>query len=538
MIRFFVVLLGCVAGLAPLQGQEPVIWVASAWQHVLRDTAPQAVRTAAISAARNEYEPVRIIVRAGAEPLTNVRVDATDLVGPVGKIAADHVTVFREHYLHVFEPSYASHAPVGWYPDALIPLRDSDSTARFPGVAPEIAPDTNQGFWVDVYVPRDAAPGTYTGSLSASADGTALGSIPLEVQVAHFTLPDTIAMRSNFGGLGSRLAQQLGMETGSPEFAAVEDAYIDLLLAHRAIPSSLGNIWPHWTPDRGVNDSRTFERLRTMVEDRHVNALSVPFFYHSEPERCRAYLHDIGAYLRDKGWLDLAYIYMEDEPNDAEQYETVRQQGALIRDSGIRRLCTEQTITSDPAWGTLYGAVDIWCPLWCLYDEPTARERQALGEEIWSYTALCQGRGNTPFWQIDFPPVHFRAPFWTSWHLNITGFLYWSSIYTAAGQDPWLAPHFRNQYWGEGMLIYPGRDAGQRGPVPSIRLKLIREGLEDFEYMTLAAEQGHRDQVDAIVAGITRSFTDWSGDIQDYLSARAQLAELIRPDDVGAPGEP
>jgi hypothetical protein len=317
------------------------------------------------------------------------------------------------------------------------------------------------------------------------------------------------------------------MDAGSPEFAAVEDKYIDLLLAHRAIPSSLGNIWPKWTPEGGIDDSRSGERLRAMVEDRHVNSLLVSFAYRTEPEKCRAYLRDMAAYLRSKGWLELAYIYLEDEPNNAEQYETVRQQGELIRESGIKRLCTEQTVSSNPKWGNLYGAVDIWCPLWCLYDEPTARERQKLGEEIWTYTALCQGNGKAPFWQIDFAPVQFRAPFWVSWHYRVKGFLYWSSIFWTEGQDPWTTPHFRDQFWGEGILLYPGKDAGLSGPAPSIRLKLIREALEDFEYMTLASQQGHQAQVDEIVDSLAQSFHDWSANPDAYLAARAKIAALI-----------
>ncbi len=80
------------------------------------------------------------------------------------------------------------------------------------------------------------------------------------------------------------------------------------------------------------------------------------------------------------------------------------------------------------------------------------------------------------------------------------------------------------------MLLYPGKDAGLSGPVPSIRLKLIREALEDFEYMTLAARQGHKVQVDAIVDRLARSFTDWSQDPEAYVAARTKLAALIAPE--------
>lgn len=530
MLRIILSLLVVLTGSSPVWSQQPVVWVASPWQHVLRSTAPGEATVAEIVAARNEYEPLRVIVRAGSQELTNVRVEASALSGPAGQIAAANVALFREHYIDVFEPSRRSSAPAGWYPDALIPLVGGDPAAKYPGMPVRVQAATNQGFWVDVYIPREAAPGKYSGTITVTADGAQVGVVPVQLRVLPFALPDEIAMRSNFGSLGGRLARDLELDAGSAEFAAVEDLYIDTLLAHRGIPSSLGNIWPKWTPEDGIDDSASGERLRTMVEDRHVNALSVPFAYRNEPEKCRAYLRDLAAYLRSKGWLDLAYIYLEDEPNDAEQYETVRQQGELIRESGIRRLCTEQTVTSNPEWGTLYGAVDIWCPLWCLYDEPTARQRQALGEQIWTYTALCQGKGTAPFWQIDFSPVHFRAPFWVSWHYGVKGFLYWSSIYWAAGQDPWLRPHFRDQFWGEGMLLYPGQDAGFRGPVPSIRLKLIREALEDFEYMTLAARQGHKAQVDELVAELAPSFNDWSHNPEAYVAARAKLAALIAAD--------
>jgi len=59
---------------------------------------------------------------------------------------------------------------------------------------------------------------------------------------------------------------------------------------------------------------------------------------------------------------------------------------------------------------------------------------------------------------------------------------------------------------------------------------LIREALEDFEYMTLAAQQGRKAEVDSIVDGLARSFTDWSPDPESYTAARARLATLISPE--------
>ena len=72
-------------------------------------------------------------------------------------------------------------------------------------------------------------------------------------------------------------------------------------------------------------------------------------------------------------------------------------------------------------------------------------------------------------------------------------------------------------------------------PRPSERLsapitcwgKLIREALEDSEYMTLAGKQGHKAQVDEIVDSLARSFGDWSRSPEPYMAARAKLAALI-----------
>ena len=394
--------------------QTPVVWVASPWQHVLKNTEPGTATRVSLTAAANEYEPFRIIVRAGAQALPDVDLTLPALRGSKATIPATRLTAYREHYLNVFEPSYRSKAPTGWYPDALIPFVDPLTGKELQGAKYDAAPYTieansNQGYWIDVYVPKGTPAGTCRGEVTVTSAGKALAKVPVTLTVRRFALPDTIAMESDFGSFGG-VAKKLGLDPASPEFAAVQDQYIDFFLAHRCMPASLGNIWPTVKEDGTVDDSQTGERLRQLIEEKHVNSLRMPFPWGSGPEKCKATLRALAGYLRQKGWLKLAYIYLRDEPNNAEEYETVRQQGALIKeaDPGIRRMCTEQTVSSNPAWGTLYGAVDVWCPLWGLFDEKTAQERQALGEEIWSYTALCQGSEKVPFWQIDFEPTGGR----------------------------------------------------------------------------------------------------------------------------------
>ncbi len=528
MVKLVPVAIGLLA-CCTVWAEQPSVWVASPWQHVLRDSKRGSKRTVTLQAARHEYEPFRIIISGGDTGVCNVNVIASDLVSSSNTIAAQNLTLFREHYVHLTKPSYHSSAPLGWYPDALIPFVNPEDGSPLDGslydaVPFDVAPATNQGVWVDVYVPADTPPDKYRGTVTVMTEGELLGTVPIKLTVWDFTLPQSITMRSNFGAIIPAVASRHGMEFESKAFREVQLRYVSTLLDHRCVPDVWSlDIWPHWNEEtQTLNDTGQGENLRRLLADGRVNALRVP-----EGPKTPAYLKALTDYLRQHNCLQIAYFYLFDEPNNAEQYARVRREGELIHTAapGLKTLCTEQTVPTDPAWGDLYGYVDIWCPLWTFYDEETARQRQDLGEEIWSYTALT-GAPGVPWWEIDSPPVMFRAPFWTSWHYGLRGFLYWSSV-CWQDRDPWTNPLFSDRYWGEGQLLYPGIDAGIDGPVPSIRLKLIREAMEDYEYMALAAQQGCRQEVDAIVDKMAPSFYQWEHDPRQYLAAREKIARLI-----------
>ena len=514
------------------------VWVASPWQHVLQNTPPGDLQVVDLKAASNEYEPFRVIVHnQGKQKLNGLNVVFSYLKSDEGEIKSDNIQLYRANYLNVTKPSNRSTNPAGYYPDALIPFTSTAAlkTPEQPAyVAAPFNIDTacNAEIWCDLYVPAGTKPGTYKGLLTITKERKKLAKIPVNLNVWDFELPARITMLSHFGALNSEAVKMMGLDKGSAEFLEMEDLYGKELLKHRAVPSTPANVWPEWNEKDGLTEHGEANRLKNLIENEHYNAIDIPFLYKTEPKKCKAYLSAIAQWLKNLGYLGMAYIYLEDEPNDAKEYDIVRQQGALISsaDKGIARMCTEQTVTSNPEWGNLYGAVDIWCPLWGLWDELTAAERLANGEKLWSYTALCQRAEGTPWWQIDMDPVNFRAPMWLSWHYDITGFLYWSSVYWGPYESlkgVWEAPYFRKNFWGEGMLLYPGEPAGIKGFVPSIRLKLYREAAEDYEYMSLAAKSGRGDEVDKIVNSLVTNFQQWKRDKESYYAAREKLAELI-----------
>jgi hypothetical protein len=74
-----------------------------------------------------------------------------------------------------------------WYPDIAVPLELHPAFA--------VAPGTVQQVWVDVYVPRGAAPGAYDGTLTVRDRGGAR-DVRVRLTVRDFALPDRPAHRS------------------------------------------------------------------------------------------------------------------------------------------------------------------------------------------------------------------------------------------------------------------------------------------------------------------------------------------------------
>jgi len=502
-----------------------------------------------LAAARNEYEAFQIAVQPAEEGVTVQDVAVGDLVGEGGrKIAGKRATCYREHCVYVRRPSYNSSARVGLYPDALIPFvnpidggkltewheRRNKQGAKYDAIPRKIQGGFTETFWIDLHVPADAAPGDYRGEVRVKLAGKAAAVVPVELHVWSFALPDTPTVRSHFGGF-HRVAAAHGVKPGSPEFRTIEERYLAAMTNHRITPDVPRHLLPKANANGSIDPSATHDKLAAFMKRHRVNAIQVPFGCTGDPagknrEATKRYLSAMQAYLAKHGWLGCAYVYILDEPNDKEAYETVRRRAAVVHEAApkIRVLCTEQTKPSRPDWGNLDDAVDIWVPLWPLHDEPTALKRLAAGDELWSYTALCQ-RGKDPlFWQMDFPPLNYRVWAWLNYRYQMTGLLYWTSVYWGHVKDPWLdQPSFRLAYNGEGMLFYPSRDAGFAGPVLSMRLKQIREGMEDYEYLHLLANKAGRDKAITFAKRIGRTWRDWEKDPAKLLAARAELARTI-----------
>lgn len=544
------------------------VWTVTETRHVLRSDLPGRDRAVEVGAARNEWVSFQILLRSD-EPVKGVRLEADELRGPGGAVLRPSESrCYRQHQLHVETGTYRNKPwKPGWYPDPLIPFQHPVTgrpleAARFAAGPFDLPADQTHGFWVDLYVPAATPPADYRGVYRLVSDGGGAVDIPVMLTVWNFALPPTPTLVTAFGSPAQRLRGYYRQKAGDggerePEdWQALEVQCARLLSEHRinATPSTELLLPVQQDDGSFAIPSRQVQALREFVDRYQVNALQAPHPSavikdpQTERDKLRAWL---AAFDRAAGELArphvVFFVYLKDEPNTEEDYRYVQRWGRAIREaeSVVRVMVVEQTWTepgksgADSAWGDLYGAVDIWCPLFSLHRPESAAKRQALGETIWTYTALCQGTP-TPWWHIDYPLLNYRVPAWMAWRDGIKGLLYWGGMsHWRQTEDPWThVPIYIGQgalqqgrkdvlFNGEGSLVYPARAVGYDGIVPTVRLKALRDAIEDYEYLAMLSRLGKSTEAAQVVRRLTDSWFQWDKDPTAYEKARAELAAMI-----------
>lgn len=535
------------------------VWTLAQTRRILRGAPADTGTDIRLSAARNEWESFQILMRSDMS-VRGINVHAGDLEGPGGSVLrAEDARLFRQHQLYLDIGTYRNNEfKPGWYPDPLIPFRHPLTRkplegARLVAVPFDLPASETHGFWIDVYVPADASPGEYRGKYRVTTQDGREIEIPVTLTVWDFALPRVSTLQTALGspaqrmrGYYSQLAKD-GKEEEPSDWDAVETQCAEMLTRHRinATPPAR-SIGPIAQQDGSYRiPSEQINELREFVDHYHVNAIQIghPNRIVKDPEIEREKLH---AWLRS--WDHTAaelnrsqvifYIYLKDEPNDEEAYKYVQKWGQAICEakSVVKVLVVEQTWAQEDEWGDFYGAVDIWCPLFPLFKEESAVKRQALGEIIWTYTALCQ-REPTPWWHIDYPLLNYRVPAWISWRYRIRGLLYWGGMsFWRQVEDPWTDPKTLDRrgesgkgqlYNGEGTIVYPGRAVGYDGIAPSLRLKALRDSIEDYEYLAILEQMGLADEAQEMIMSVAGSWFRWEKDPAVYEKVRAKLAEMI-----------
>lgn len=534
----------------------PAVWTEGPLLKVSPSVQAKSSTSARLTAARNEFESFQIVIRGDAE-VSGIRAKASPLTGTGGAtIPASNVRLYREAIINVSIPSGAIGAR-GRYPDGLIPdVDESDGQTRsaFPFNIPA---GEARALWVDILVPMEAPAGMYSGSIQVTGDGLDV-TVPVELEVLGFTLPSTPSLSTAFRAWPASICyQHTGMaDCGSSE-AAIEllSKYARLGLDHRitlsnvfvlphamAFDSMLGKSGEDWS----VFDS-TFGKLLDgtgATQLRGARLTSVEYGWNLTTEALAAY----SKHAREKGFFDRVFDYTADEPTFTGTWGEIAPRSDLVRAaaSGMRTLVTSNI--DETREHRLLDSLDILVPLVNHIDAPTApfqgnqrphyEDFIQKGGEVWLYQS-CMSHGCSfggaeenavwPSYMVDVPAPRNRAMQWVDFAYGATGELYYETVMTY-NEDPW-ASQFAFSGNGDGTLLYPGKPGKIGGtsqvPVPSLRLKHIRDGVEDYEYLALLVKLGDSALAHKLARDVAPTAHSISDDPNVILEARRTAGRRI-----------
>ncbi len=512
------ILLGARVENSALPAGDFATWVLSSLERAGPNDPPGPAASATLSAARGEYESFQIVVNVPDSGLTNVSLAATGLADSANHIIpAANFSFYMEHYVFVNQASpdrggsNRSRGP-GWYPDALIPLPAAPGMVTAPV---NLSSPGNQPFWLDLFVPRDAPPGAYHGRVTFSSDQHTV-TVPVDLTVWSFTLPLKPSLKTSFL-LWTQITPQA----------------VELLLQNKIMPNTVSPGPPTSDPGLAAKQLDLANRLGLYLAD-------TKFWSGADQGACvlapaPSPAQFATAAAANSPLMQL-YNYTADEVGKCPQiYEPLQNWARNMHQAGIRNLVVMDPVPAlmDDGSGTGRPAVDIWVvsPRALVSGAPKLAVALNGGSEVWSYNTLAQD-GYTPKWLIDFDLINYRIqPGFLNQRFGISGLLYWRVERWSA--DPWNDVNNQGSfgafnYPGEGMLIYPGAAAGVNGVVPSIRLKVLRDGIEDYEYIQVLKNLGLGDWAIQLAKSIAPDAANWNPDPHALQSVREQMGRQVQ----------
>ncbi len=520
--------------------------------------------TVRLQSVQNEFLSFQIVIESLGEPVEGIFITAQDLDGSTRLNASKHIHLYRESFVPIEDK---------FYPDELVPL-DLGGIVPFSTSDPaeEIVGQRAAVIWVDIYIPERTPIGRYVSTIKVSYHGSLrLAEFTVELDVVDILLPDRLSLDVDLLSYGEEdFARAFpGVLVASSPHREIELAFHRMAHEHRVtysvLPYAQGGImlegyapslrgsgerirvtnWMDWDRRFGpLLDGSAFSDLpRAGIPLRHfVLPFSLEYpcaFRHWGTDRYaaenRAFAEEFIFHIAQRGWTEPSYVvyYSQrercgffpwdlDGPGGPEDADVLRSLSTMLRDSlhghpGIDaglRIDLSQIRGSqykhalDYFQRELIGYFDLWNihhPAWDGSAIQAARTAQSGADvKIWFYLHPCV----TPE-----PSDNIRDLPWLAFRRNSGGICFRNQRcdeYSSERTGP-LRP-----------LLYSGAKYGLHGPLPSIRLKTLRRGLQEYELLKMAEEQKGREAASAVAekAGGSMQPDDWD-------RQRAGLIELL-----------
>jgi hypothetical protein len=515
----------------------------------------------------------QVKIKAARGGYASFHVVAEDAAG--GKLSVDlplQVDLYRE-WFHWNVPDKK------YYPDALIPVASQHAAVRS-AEAPSIAGQKADAFFVDVWIPELTKPGTYRGSVRVEGTG-ATNRLSIEIEVLAWTVPaeDAISLDNNSYGVDWLHAQYPKLFLAAHDDLAVE---AKLIHAHHALfyenrgifhqlgYSHLGSVQRGFAPalagtgkSKHVVDWTDFDRNFGPLLDGSVftstrrGARPIPYLYlpinaawpanelwWGEPGydvEFRNVVSEMEKHFAERGWTHTrfemffnqkkrykGFAWDGDEIRFPKDEQYLLKFASLLHESLPKSTPVQVVFRADASWqierevDDLKGAITMWTlgsgmVTWYEDKLPALREQ---GDVLWTY-------GGTP--PVSATASGIAIDPMRTWVMGVDGFVRWLTV--SPGPDPWF--HLTG---GEETLIYPGERFGVEGPLPSLRLKLQRNCLQDIAILRAKEKDGDiHVKRDAVLAFNGTDISDWKntkttppvGDVMDWTNA--DIGDALKP---------
>lgn len=568
------------------------VWTEHIAHKVQPTTAAGAMSSILLEGARRSYEAAQVIVRADGGALADVNMASSDLSDGAGHtIAASNITFFRQVFIDFTgvpeaEPGnepVPENSPTGdpLIPDPLIPFTDPyTTTTRWVGAPFNVAAGHNQLVWVDFYIPESTVAGTYTGAITVTATGQPSAVVPVTLVVWDLVLPDMRVVTPYFGMFYEQViyyhrdtydcSATSCWINWEPHSRLIVKRYEELAHAHRIdtgqsfIPFPGGCTPP---TDWGAYDAALQPYMdggywsdgvpSTWIDTPFTPGASWGIQTGCTDEAYTDLAQAWAAHLKAKGWFTRTIVYALDEPPSS-RYDDILYDSLLMQagDSDWKAQIMDTT-SAAPSTDILTPALGIFCQCLRCYDHWWQNQEEygraewpelfAQGIDLWFYESNAQSDPYPTFATNTLLGVEPRVIMWGSWYEQATGFLLWDTVaWDHDDYGPW-GPNVDYGKSGDGVLIYPGHHDGLLapagspsgitidGPISSYRLKVIRQGLQDWALFELADQEGYTDYARSEVARVYGQFggCDWSGcpdpvNGEFYWLADAELMDEVR----------
>ncbi len=545
------------------------IWISDSLTKARRDATPGTDVSLRLYAARNEFVSFQVHLKPASAPV-QMSVTVGDFVNrqTSDKIAAaSSVTLYREAYLDITQASDANGA-VGPTADPLIPALD-----RYTGEARNAFPvnvpvGQTQSAWIDVLVPATAPAGVYSASITVKNGSTTLARLPVTLVVWAFTLPSTASLRSAFGSSWAGMCSaayggyaNCGHYPGSGGSADKAIELINQALATRLLDHRITNSSPvYYGPPTGdwSHFDATYGALLNGSAPTLLRGAKVTTMQYWSPSY-QIVAGDITNWVNHfsaAGWLDRLFQYTCDEPPTGCTFAQAKTNEAKVHAASP---LMKTLVTTDIAQGRQNGLLpnlNIFTPIVSAMEPQGGTNQRAsyngwlrgVDKHLWWYQACPQHGSCTngvqgpasstwPSYMIDATPVRNRVFQWLAFLDHIEGELYYALDYCwynaapqCGGSDPWTSVYAFGGN-GDGTLIYPGTTdrIGGATPIalPSVRLKHIRDGMQDYEYLNALSQAGYEGYAKAIAHRFITNASTFNNDPAAMRAARISLGARL-----------